>query len=72
MPKSLENTHDLVNADFKELQKLILEKHKQSYSVEYIRKVCKEKRNNTMIMAIAKDYLDLKKKMANEMAKLAN
>ena len=57
MSKSPVNTHDLVEADFRKIQKILLEKHGKEFTLDYIRKVCKSKRNNDEIMDIAKQYL---------------
>ncbi len=59
MPKPLLNTHDLVESDFRKIQKLLNEKYNQKFTLDYIRKVCKGKRSNENIAKIAAQYMDL-------------
>ena len=63
MSKSPLNTHDLVEADFRKIQKILLEKHGKEYTLDYIRKVCKSKRNNINIIDIAEQYLKVLREM---------
>ncbi len=63
MSKSPLNTTNLVEADFRKIQKLILEKHGKEYTLDYIRKVCKGKRNNVDIQGLAERYLTVLKEM---------
>ena len=63
MRKSVEKPEELVEADFKELQKLIERKHGKEYTLSYIRKVCKGSRNNDHIIEIAEKYILLLKEL---------
>ncbi|GAB4251288.1 MAG: hypothetical protein Tsb0034_30310 [Ekhidna sp.] len=71
MSKPLVNTHDLVESDFRKIQKLLLEKHGKEYTLDYIRKVCKQKRNNEMIRQLAEQYMSLLKELENKIEKLS-
>ena len=57
MRKSVEKPEELVEADFKEIQKLIERKHGKEYTLSYIRKVCKGKRNSNIIIEMAEKYI---------------
>ena len=59
MPKPLLKTHELVESDFRKIQELLHEKYGQKFTLDYIRKVCKGKRNNDAIVRIAEQYMDL-------------
>ena len=72
MPKSLVNIHDLVESDFREIQKLIAHKYGREYTLGYIRKVCKGKRHNTNIKIMAQDYLKVKMEMKSKIDQLSN
>ncbi len=72
MLKTLVNIHDLVESDFREIQKLISKKFGKEYTVGYIRKVCKGLRHNTKIIAMSKDYLEVRKEMRSKIDKLSN
>ncbi len=72
MPKTLVNIHDLVESDFREIQKLVLRKHGTDYTVGYIRKVCKGLRHNTSITAMANDYLEVRREMKSKIDRLSN
>ena len=56
MPKRLINTHDLVESDFRKIAKLLKKRHRLEFTPDYIRKVCKGKRNNKVIMDLAEQY----------------
>ena len=72
MSKALVNTHDLVESDFRKIQKLLLEKHGKAYTLDYIRKVCKGKRNNLAIRSIAEKYIQLLIELEKKIDKLSN
>ena len=72
MPQTLVNIHDLVESDFREIQKLLIKKFGYEYTTGYIRKVCMSKRHNTNIIAMAKDYLEVKKEMQSKIERLSN
>lgn len=72
MPKTLVNTHDLVESDFREIQKLIFKKFGTEYTLGYIRKVCKDKRHNTNIKAMAEGYLKVQIEMKCKINELSN
>lgn len=72
MPKTKDNTHELVEADFKQIRKLIIDKYDREYTTEYIRKVCKGDRSNSMITAMALDYIELKKTYEAQLNRLAS
>lgn len=72
MPKTLENTHDLVQADFREIQNLLTERYEKEFTVEYIRKVCKGKRTNSEILSMALKYVELLNEQKSKMKKLAS
>jgi len=57
MSKPLVNTTQLVEADFREIKNLVHKKYAKTYSVGYIRKVCKHKRINANIKSLAEDYI---------------
>ena len=63
MRKSVEKPEELVEADFKEIQKLIETKYGKEYTLSYIRKVCKGNRNNHSIIEIAEKYILLLKEL---------
>lgn len=67
MLKTKVNTHELVASDFREIQKLLLQKYGHEYSLDYIRKVCKGKRNNRDIKKMAIQYtvvvMEMKQKL---------
>ena len=71
MSKSPLNTHDLVEADFRKIQKLLLEKYGKEYTLGYIRKVCKGHRNNIEIKKMAAQYLNILKEMERRINKLS-
>lgn len=71
MSKSPLNTTDLVEADFRKIQRLILEKHGKEFTLDYIRKVCKGKRNNIDIKDLAEQYLKVLKEMENRFDNLS-
>ena len=66
MPKTLVIIPELVESDFREIQKLLIRKFGIEYTVGYIRKVCKGKRHNTTIIAMAEDFLKIKKEMQSK------
>ena len=70
--KSKEKPEDLVEADFKEIQKLIDKKYRKEYTLSYIRKVCKGKRNNVIIIDMAEKSILLLKEMKIKIDKLSN
>ena len=72
MPKSPDNIHDLNEADFREIQKLLIKKYQRAYTVGYVRKVCKALRNNTTIEAMAEEYLKVKQEMHKKIERLSN
>lgn len=72
MPKTPENIHELVESDFREIQKILLKKIGKEYTVGYIRKVCKGHRNNTNIIAMAEDYLEVIREMKLKIDRLSN
>jgi hypothetical protein len=72
MPKTLVNIHDLVESDFREVQRLIKKKYGVNYTVGYIRKVCKGHRKNTNIIAMSEDYLKVRKEMKSKIDQLSN
>lgn len=59
MSKSSVNTLDLVESDFRNIQKLLFQKHGTEYTLDYIRKVCKGHRNNEDIKEMATNYSKL-------------
>lgn len=65
------NTHDLVESDFRKIQKLLFEKHGKEYTLDYIRKVCKEKRNNEVIKEMAEQYVQIVQEMESKIDKLS-
>ena len=71
MSKALVNTHDLVESDFRKIQKLLIEKHGKEYTLDYIRKVCKGNRNNQLILSIAKRYCQLLLELEKKIDKLS-
>ena len=56
-PFRLRYIHDLVEADFREIQSLLVVKHEKTYTIDYIRKVCKDKRKNVLIRRTALHYI---------------
>lgn len=56
-PFRLQHIQDLVAADFREIRSLIKANHQKQYTLDYIRKVCKGKRNNQLILRIAQQYI---------------
>lgn len=70
MLKPLENTHDLVQSDFRTIQKLVQAKNGKLYSVDYIRKVCKGNRKNDVIREMAEQYLIVLKELKLKVEKL--
>jgi len=71
MTKPLINTHDLVESDFRKIQKLLIEKQGKEYTLDYIRKVCKGKRNNQSIKNLATKYSHLLEALEKEINKLS-
>lgn len=71
MSKSSENTHDLVESDFRKIQKLLLQKYGTEYTLDYIRKVCKGHRNNTDIKNMATKYSKLLTELKSKIDKLS-
>ncbi len=71
MSKSPENTHDLVESDFRKIQKLLLQKHGTEYTLDYIRKVCKGHRNNADIKNMATKYSKLLTELKSKIDKLS-
>ncbi len=53
MLKTQVNTHELVESDFRKIQKLLLQKFGDEYTLDYIRKACKGKRNKPDIKNMA-------------------
>ena len=72
MSKRLVNTHDLVESDFRKIQKLLMEKNGKEYTLDYIRKVCKGKRNNDAIKDMAQQYVLLVEELENRMDRLSS
>lgn len=72
MPKTLVNIHDLMESDFREIQKLLSKKFGTEYTSGYIRKVCKGLRHNTNIIAMAEDYLAVRREMKSKIERLSN
>lgn len=72
MPKTLVNIHDLVESDFREIKKLVYLKHGKEYTEGYIRKVCKDKRSNTNIRAMAEKYFLVRMEMKSKFDELTN
>ncbi len=66
------NTHDLVEADFRKIQKLLVKKHRREYTLDYIRKVCKGKRNNDFIYELAEKYVEILNEMEKKINLLVN
>lgn len=71
MSKSPLNTYDLVEGDFRKIQRLIKEKHGKEYTLDYIRKVCKGKRNNPEIKQLAEQYIIVLEEMENRLNDLS-
>ncbi|MEP1034846.1 hypothetical protein [Ekhidna sp.] len=71
MSKSLVNTHDLVESDFRKIQQLLYQKYGTEYTLDYIRKVCKDKRNNIDIKTMATKYSKLMNEMKSKIDKLS-
>lgn len=71
MPKPEVNTHDLVESDFRRIQHLLEEKSGLKYTLDYIRKVCKGKRNNAAIKSMACRYAELILDMKSKIDKLS-
>ncbi|MEO9485769.1 MAG: hypothetical protein ABJG47_20095 [Ekhidna sp.] len=69
MSKSIVN--DLVESDFRKIQQLLHEKNGTEYTLDYIRKVCKGKRNNTDIKEMATKYAQLILEMKTKIDKLS-
>ncbi len=64
------STHALVESDFRRIQRLLLKKQGKEYTLDYIRKVCKGKRNNIQIKTVAEQYLLVLKEMETRMNSL--
>ena len=71
MSKSLVNTHDLVESDFRKIQQLLLQKYGTAYTLDYIRKVCKSNRNNPNIKKMAIQYAKLILEMKTKIDQLS-
>lgn len=71
MPKLVINTHDLAESDFRKIQELLLQKYGTTYTPDYIRKVCKGKRNNHDIMKMALRYAKVIHEMKSKIDKLS-
>lgn len=71
MSKRSLNTTDLVESDFRKIRKLLKEKYLSDYSLDYIRKVCKGKRNNTIIQQMAEQYVRLLNELERKIEKLS-
>lgn len=72
MIKTQVNTTELVEADFREIKKLLEKKHELEVSTDYIRKVCKGIRTNSVIKAMAEDYITAQAEAKALLAKLAS
>ena len=72
MPKTLVNIHDLNESDFREIKKLVFQKHGKEYTEGYIRKVCKGNRSNTNIRAMAEKYCAIRMEMKSKLDELSN
>lgn len=62
---------ELVQADFRKLQQLIADKTGKAYTLDYIRKVCKGKRNNPVIKEMAEQYTRIVWEMNNKLNNLS-
>ncbi len=71
MSKSVVNTRDLVASDFRKIKQLLLQKNGTAFTLDYIRKVCKGKRNNADIKDMATKYSKLIKEMKAKIDKLS-
>lgn len=71
MRKTTEKPEDLVEGDFKEIQKLIDKKYRREYTLSYIRKVCKGKRTNKVIIEMAGKYILLLKELETKIENLS-
>lgn len=71
MSKSQVNAIDLVESDFRKIRKLLSDKYKKTYTVDYIRKVCKGKRNNSIILEIADQYVALLNELEDKIENLS-
>ena len=71
MPKSPVNTLELAESDFRKIQKLLSDKYEKNYSLDYIRKVCKGKRNNDTIKEMAEKYTLLIQEMEHRIKNLS-
>lgn len=71
MSKRSLNTTDLVESDFRKIRKLLKKKYRSDYSLDYIRKVCKGKRNNTIIQQMAEQYVQLLNELERKIEKLS-
>ena len=70
MSKSPQYIDELVEAHFRQIQKILRENYHVDYSIDYIRKVCKGKRNNFDIYRISRKYLNFLKLMDKKMKEL--
>ncbi|MEM6736838.1 MAG: hypothetical protein AAF620_12310 [Bacteroidota bacterium] len=68
-PFRLQHIHDLVEADFREIRSLLKANHQKAYTLDYIRKVCRGKRNNELIHSIALHYIQYMNKALERMSK---
>ncbi|MEO9870262.1 hypothetical protein [Ekhidna sp.] len=71
MSKTQVNTHELVESDFRKIQKLLMKKFGTEYTLDYIRKVCKGKRNNPDIKKMAEEYSKLLHEMTTKIDQLS-
>ncbi|MEM8907026.1 MAG: hypothetical protein AAGD05_04195 [Bacteroidota bacterium] len=56
-PFRLKRIDDLIEADFREVQLLLRVKYEKTYTIDYLRKVCKGHRNNVLIRDVALHYI---------------
>lgn len=71
MAKRRLTTDQLVEADFRQIQKLMVKKHGKEFTLDYIRKVCKGKRTNDNILNMAKKYQQLSTEMKSKIDHLS-
>ena len=72
MPKRPLSTNQLVESDFRIIQKLVREKVGKEYSLDYIRKVCKKKRKNEAITLMAEKYVKVIREMESKIENLSH